>query len=198
LIYEYKGIKPVVHSTAFVHPQASVIGDVKIGKNVYVGSGASLRGDIGRIVVGDGSNIQENCILHMFPGKTVILGEKCHIGHGAIVHGAVLGSNCLVGMNSVVMDDVLLDEECIVGAMTFIPAEKTFAKRSLIVGNPAKKIKEVSDDMIGWKTEGTSLYQELCKESIETLKECSPLREEPKFKKNHSSDYQTWNSEKKK
>lgn len=198
MIYEFKGTKPVIHPSAFIHPQASIIGDVHIGKNVYIGSGASLRGDIGRIIVGDGSNIQENCILHMFPGKSVILGENCHIGHGAIVHGAELGSNCLVGMNSVIMDDVLMGEECIVGAMTFVPAEKTFERRSLIVGNPAKKIKDVSDEMIDWKTEGTKLYQELCKESNESLKECEPMQEAPEFRKSQTSGYLTWNSQKKK
>src|SRR3954468_23731428 len=118
MIYEFKGYKPVVHPTAFVHPQAAVTGNVIIGKDVYIGPGAALRGDWGGIVIEDGCNVQENCTIHMFPGVTVLLREGAHIGHGAIIHGASIGKNVLVGMNSVIMDEVEVGDESIVGAMT--------------------------------------------------------------------------------
>jgi len=177
MIYSYKDFIPVIHESSFIHPQACVTGNVIIGKNVYVGPGAAIRGDWGGIVIEDGCNVQENCTIHMFPGVTVLLKEAAHIGHGAVIHGATIGKNCLIGMNSVVMDNVVLGDECIVGALSFVKAEEKFEARSLIVGNPAKKIKEVSDEMIAWKTKGTKLYQKLPKEMFESWKECEPLRE---------------------
>ena len=175
--YEFNGIKPVVHPSSFVHPQAAVTGSVFIGKDVYIGPGCALRGDWGRIVIEDGCNVQENCTVHMFPGVTVLLKEAAHIGHGAIIHGATIGRNCLVGMNAVIMDNVELGDECIVGALAFIKQGEKFAGRSLIVGNPAKVLKQVSDEMMAWKTEGTKLYQQLPKHCFETLKPCEPMRE---------------------
>ena len=177
MIYEFNGIKPVIHESSFIHPQAVVTGTVTIGRNVYVGPGAALRGDWGSIIIEDGCNIQENCTVHMFPGVTVLLMEAAHIGHGAIIHGATIGKNCLVGMNSVIMDEVELGDECIVGALSFIRQGEKFASCSLIAGNPAKFIKQVSDEMIAWKTEGTMLYQLLPQQCFETLKICEPLRE---------------------
>src|SRR5437762_2294490 len=168
MIYEFNGFIPVVHESAFVHPAATVTGNVIIGRKVYIGPGAAIRGDWGQVIVEDGCNVQENCTIHMFPGITVWLKESAHIGHGAIIHGAVIGKNCLVGMNSVIMDNVVLEDECIVGALSFIKAGERFEKRSLIAGNPAKKIKDVSDEMIHWKTAGTALYQALPKDMQET------------------------------
>jgi phenylacetic acid degradation protein/carnitine operon protein CaiE len=179
MIYEFKGYKPVIDPSAFVHPQASVTGNVIIGKKVYVGPGAAIRGDWGRIIIEDGCNIQENCTVHMFPGVTVWLHEGAHIGHGAVIHGAVIGRNCLVGMNSVIMDNVRLGEECIVGALTFIKAGMDIPRRSMVVGNPGTIIKEVSDEMIRWKTEGTALYQALPEELRASWRECIPLTAPP-------------------
>ena len=175
--YEFNGIKPVVHPSSFVHPQAAVTGSVIIGKDVYIGPGCALRGDWGRIVVEDGCNVQENCTVHMFPGVTVVLKEAAHIGHGAIIHGATIGRNCLIGMNAVLMDEVELGDECIVGALAFIKQGEKFEARSLIVGNPAKKIKAVSDEMMAWKTEGTKLYQQLPQQCLDSLRPCEPLRD---------------------
>lgn len=171
MIFEFNGMRPSIHPTAFVHQTASVIGNVQIGRNVYIGPGAAIRGDWGRIVIEDGCNVQENCTIHMFPGTTVWLHKGAHVGHGAIIHGATLLQNCLIGMNAVVMDDAEVGEESIVGALCFVPAEMKIPSRKIVVGNPAKIIKDVSDDMIAWKTEGTKLYQSLPKESHATLKE---------------------------
>jgi carbonic anhydrase/acetyltransferase-like protein (isoleucine patch superfamily) len=180
MIYEFKGYKPVVDPSSFIHPQASVTGNIVIGANVYVGPGAAIRGDWGRIIIEDGCNIQENCTIHMFPGVTVWLQKGAHIGHGAVIHGATIGRNCLVGMNSVIMDNVRLGEECIVGALTFIKAGMDIPRRSMVVGNPGTVIKEVSDEMIQWKTEGTALYQALPEEMRAAWNECEPLREVPR------------------
>src|SRR5436189_437423 len=161
MVHQFKEYIPVVHESSFIHPQAAVTGNVIIGKDCYIGPGAALRGDWGQIIIKDGCNIQENCTIHMFPGVTVLLKENAHIGHGAIIHGATIGKNCLIGMNAVIMDDVELGDECIVGALSFIKAGEIIKCRSLMAGNPAKCIKEVSDEMLQWKTGGTKLYQSL-------------------------------------
>ncbi len=196
MFFEYKGVKPVVDESAFVHEQANVTGNVIIGKNVYVGPGAAIRGDFGKIIIEDGCNVQENCTIHMFPGITVLLKENAHIGHGAIIHGATIGKNCLIGMNAVIMDNVTLGDECIVGALSFLKAKSSFEKRSLIVGNPAKVIKSVSDDMIHWKTKGTQVYQQLANDAQGELKACDPLRDIAKQKKMTPLDYKTWDKTK--
>ncbi|MGV9013327.1 MAG: transferase hexapeptide repeat family protein [Flavobacteriales bacterium] len=196
MFYAFNGYKPVVHPTAFVHPQAVVTGKVIIGKDVYIGPGAALRGDWGEIIVADGCNVQENCTIHMFPGVTVRLEKGAHIGHGAIIHGAHVGRNCLVGMNAVLMDRVELGEGCIVGALAFLAADSVWAPRKVIVGNPAKAVKDVSDDMLAWKTEGTKLYQALPGELYATLEECEPLREVPPDRPSLSTRYRTWNETK--
>ena len=193
MICKFNEFIPVIHETAFIHPRAVVTGNVIIGKNVYIGPGAALRGDWGQIIIGDGCNVQENCTIHMFPGVTVLLKEGAHIGHGAVIHGATIGRNSLVGMNAVIMDNVILGDECIVGALTFIKADEQFEARSIIVGNPGKRIKEASDEMIAWKTEGTLLYQQLPQAMRESWQECEPLREVPADRKVNFPEYKTWN-----
>jgi len=192
MFYEYKGIRPVVHESSFVHPQAAVTGNVIIGKNCYIGPFAALRGDFGKIIIEDGCNVQENCTIHMFPGVTVVLKENAHIGHGAIIHGATIGKNCLVGMNAVVMDNVELGDESIVGALTFIKEGHKIPPRSIIVGNPGKIIKQVSDEMLAWKTEGTELYQQLSVEMRSKMKKDDT--ENNTKEDNHllNNDYKPW------
>lgn len=190
--YEFNGMKPVVHESSFIHPHAAVTGNVIIGKNVYVGPGAAIRGDWGKIIIEDGCNVQENCTIHMFPGVTVLLKESAHIGHGAIIHGATIGKNCLIGMNAVIMDNTELGDECIVGALTFIKADEKIPARSLVVGNPSKIIKQVSDKMLQWKTEGTNLYQQLPEQMYERWKECDPLTELPQDDNLQQANYKTW------
>lgn len=191
MIYSFKGYIPVVHENSFVHPLAAVTGNVIIGKDCYIGPGAAIRGDWGQIILEDGVNVQENCTIHMFPGKSITLKEGAHIGHGAIIHGAQIGKNVLVGMNTVIMDDALIGDESIVGAMSFVKAETNIPKRSLVVGNPAKVIKQVTDEMIAWKTKGTQLYQQLPSDCHESLREVEPLREVPENLKKQESFYQT-------
>lgn len=191
MIYSYKGYTPVVHESSFVHPLAAVTGNVIIGQNCYIGPGAAIRGDWGQIILEDGVNVQENCTIHMFPGKSIILKESAHVGHGAIIHGANLGRNCLIGMNTVIMDDAEIGDESIVGAMAFVKAETIIPKRSLVVGNPAKVVKQVSDEMIEWKTKGTKLYQQLPTDCHESLREVEPLREVPDQMKLQDDIYKT-------
>jgi len=191
-IFEFNGFRPVIHKTAFIHPNATVTGNVIIGKNVYIGPGAALRGDWGQIIIQDGCNVQENCTIHMFPGTTVLLKEAAHIGHGAIIHGGTIGKNCLIGMNSVIMDDAIIEDECIIGALCFVPAKMHIQKRSLVVGNPAKVIKEVSDEMMKWKSMGTKLYQELPGECYATLRPCEPLREIEPNRPSQEAMFSTW------
>ncbi len=191
-VYEFGGFRPVIHETSFVHPNATVTGNVIIGRDVYVGPGAAIRGDWGGIVIEDGCNIQENCTVHMFPGVTVLLEESAHIGHGAIVHGARIGRNALIGMNAVVMDNAVVGAECIVGALCFVPAEMQIPARKVVVGNPAKIVKDVSDEMIAWKSEGTALYQSLPAEMHRTLVRCDPLREVPPDRPAQDMSYRTW------
>jgi len=197
MIYEFNGYKPVVHESSFVHPQAAVTGNVVIGRNVYVGPGAAIRGDWGEIIIEDGCNVQENCTIHMFPGVTVRLKEGAHIGHGAVIHGASIGKNSLIGMNAVIMDNAVIGDECIVGALTLIPADTVIPDRKVVVGSPARIAKDVSDDMIAWKTKGTALYQQLPAELYATLKPCEPLREIPQDRPKQQDVYKTWNETKK-
>lgn len=195
MIYRFKDFIPIIHPSAFVHPLAAVTGNVRIGKDVYIGPGAAIRGDWGGIIIEDGCNVQENCTIHMFPGITVTLQEGAHIGHGAVVHGAVIGSNSLVGMNAVIMDEVVIGDECIIGALTFIKAGEQIPRRSLVAGNPGKIIREVSDEMIQWKSEGTKLYQQLPAECFETLRPVFPETDPDKAQ--HPPDdieYSTWKS----
>lgn len=193
MIYAFKDFIPVIDESSFIHPQASVTGNVIIGKNVYVGPGAAIRGDWGRIIIEDGCNVQENCVIHMFPGVTVWLKQGTHIGHGAVIHGATIGRNCLIGMNSVIMDNVELGDECIVGALSFIKADEKIERRSLLAGNPAKIIKQVSDEMIEWKSQGTALYQQLPAEMKADWKPCEPANEMPEFQPSQEFLYKTWN-----
>lgn len=194
MFFEFKGFIPIVDKSSFIHPQATVTGNVIIGKDVYIGPGAAIRGDWGGIVINDGCNVQENCTIHMFPGTTVILEESAHIGHGAIIHGAHIGKNVLIGMNSVIMDDVVIGSESIIGALTFIKANEKIPSRSLVAGNPAKIIKEVTDEMLAWKTKGTKLYQFLPGECLQTLKEVLPLHEIPNNRPTQEKLFETWNS----
>lgn len=191
MVYEFKGFIPVIHESSFIHPQASVTGNVIIGKDVYVGPGAAIRGDWGGIIIEDGCNVQENCTIHMFPGKNITLKAGAHIGHGAIIHGANIGANCLVGMNAVIMDDAEIGDECIIGALTFVKAEMKIPNRKMVVGNPAVIVKDISDEMIAWKTKGTQLYQQLPKELYETLRVVEPLREIPKDRPTQEAFYKT-------
>jgi carbonic anhydrase/acetyltransferase-like protein (isoleucine patch superfamily) len=192
MIYEFNGYKPVVHRSAFVHQQAAVTGNVIIGKDVYIGPGAAIRGDWGKIEIKDGCNVQENCTIHMFPGVTVTLEESAHVGHGAIIHGAHLGKNCLIGMNAVIMDNVKIGKESIVGALAFVPEGMEIPERKVVVGNPAQIIKDVTDEMASWKSKGTELYRQLPGELHETLKECEPLREVPEDRKDQEMGYENW------
>ncbi|MBS1603045.1 MAG: Uma2 family endonuclease, partial [Bacteroidetes bacterium] len=198
MLYEFKGHRPSVDPSAFVHPQAAVTGNVTIGRNVYIGPGAAIRGDWGGIVIEDGCNVQENCTIHMFPGVVVRLKEGAHIGHGAIVHGAVIGRNCLIGMNSVIMDNAEIGDESIVGAMSFVKEGEKIPARSVVVGNPAKVVKAVSDGMLQWKTSGTAIYQALPEEMRDhwgPLEEGVQLPSRPKESKspqNKRYDYQPW------
>ena len=192
MFYEFKGIRPVAHETAFIHPQAAVTGNVIVGKDCYIGPGAALRGDWGRIVIEDGCNVQENCTIHMFPGVTVLLKEGAHIGHGAIIHGATIGKNCLVGMNAVIMDNVQLGDESIVGALSFIKEGEIIPARSLVAGNPGKIIKQVSGEMIAWKTKGTQLYQQLPGDMHNNWQLCEPLREKNEDDVISEKSYTSW------
>lgn len=196
MIYAFDGFIPVVHETAFVHPQAAVTGNVIIGRDVYIGPGAAIRGDWGGIVIEDGCNVQENCTVHMFPGVVVTLEAGAHIGHGAIVHGARIGANALVGMNAVIMDNAVVGRGCIVGALAFVPADMQIPDRKVVVGNPAKIVKDVSDEMLAWKTEGTALYQQLPAAMRERWRAVEPLRALPADRPTQMAMLETWQQRK--
>ena len=196
MIYSFRGMVPVVHPSAFVHPQATLIGHVTVGEDCYVGPHAVLRGDWGKIVLKRGVNVQEGCVLHMFPGTTVLLEEDAHIGHGAMVHGAHVGKNCLVGMNAVVMDDVQLGEGCVVGALAMVKASTSWPDRSLIVGNPAIRKGDVSDRMLQHKSEGTALYQALPADAHAHMEEVDPLSAEPADRKEDFPVLDAWHKRK--
>lgn len=191
-VFSFDGFVPVIHESAFIHPNATVTGNVVIGRDVYIGPGAAIRGDWGGIVIEDGCNVQENCTVHMFPGVTVVLEEGAHVGHGAVVHGARVCRNALIGMNAVVMDNATVGAGSIVGALCFVPAEMQIPERKVVVGNPAKIVKDVSDEMLAWKRAGTRLYQSLPEQLRQTLRACDPLREIPTDRPQQNMSYRTW------
>ena len=191
-VFEFGGFIPVIHESAFIHPNAAVTGNVIIGRDVYVGPGAAIRGDWGAIVIEDGCNVQESCTIHAFPGVTVVLEQSAHIGHGAVIHGARICANALIGMNAVVMDGATVGAGCIVGALTFVPAEMQIPERKVVVGNPARIVKDVTDEMLQWKTEGTRLYQSLPADMRDSWRPCEPLREVPRDRPNQPATYRTW------
>ena len=176
-VYSINGVTPVVHPTAYVHPSAVLIGDVFIGPRCYVGPLAALRGDFGRLILEEGANLQDTCVMHGFPGCDTVVERDGHIGHGAVLHGCRIGRNALVGMNSVVMDNAIIGADSIVAAMSFVRAGMQVPPRSLVVGTPAKVARELRDDEIKWKTEGTGQYQELAVRSMNTMREVEALTE---------------------
>ena len=178
--YEIDGLRPVVHPTAYVHPTAVLIGDVVIGPRAYIGPCASLRGDFGRIVLQDGCNVQDTCVIHGFPASDTLLEDNAHIGHGAVLHGCVIRADALVGMNAVVMDEAEIGAGAFVAASAFVRAGLKVPPRSLAGGVPAKILRELSEQELGWKREGTATYQRLAERCLATMKECEPLAaEEP-------------------
>jgi phenylacetic acid degradation protein len=176
-VYSIDGIVPVVDASAYLHPTAVLIGDVIVGPRCYVGPGASLRGDFGRLILEEGSNLQDTCVMHGFPGMDTVVGVDGHIGHGAVLHGCRIGRNAMVGMNAVVMDGAEIGESSIVAALAFVKAGEILPPRSLIVGIPAKVLRQLTEEEIAWKTEGTAVYQELTERSISTMRAIEPLRE---------------------
>jgi len=177
-VYSIDGVIPVVDRTAFVHPSAVLIGDVIVGPGVYIGPCASLRGDFGRLVVKEGANIQDCCILHGFPDFDTVIGRNGHIGHGAIIHGAIIGDHALIGMNAVINDYAEIGEEAIVAAMAFVKAQDKIPPRSLAAGIPARVLRKLTPTELDWKAGGTRLYQHLTQRSLKTMRACAPLRKE--------------------
>lgn len=174
-IYQFADVIPVIHPSAFVHPSAEIIGDVIIEENVYIGPLAVLRGDFGCLIVKKGSNVQDNCVMHGFPGKETILEQNVHVGHGAIIHGCCIGENTLVGMNAVVMDLTRIGKESIIGANSFVKAKSVYPPRSMILGSPAERKRDVSDDELKWKEHGTHMYHRLTERCLTELKLVEPL-----------------------
>lgn len=181
-VYSIDGLIPVVSPSAYVHPTAVLIGDVIIGADCYIGPGACLRGDFGRLIIKRGANVQDTCVMHGFPGSDTIIEEDGHIGHGAVLHGCHIGVNAMVGMNAVVMDEVTVGESAIVAASAFVKAGTQIPPKVLVAGVPGRIIRDLSDDEIAWKSTGTKVYQDLVKRSfqsstlVDALTEVEPNR----------------------
>jgi len=189
-VWSWDGIVPVIDPAAFVHPDATVIGDVIVAAGVYIGPQCVLRGDFGRIEIGQGANVQETCVVHTFPNLGVVVGPSGHIGHGAVLHGCRIGRNAMVGMNAVVMDEAEVGEESIVAAMAFVKAGAIIPPRSLAVGSPARVVRTLSDAEVDWKTRGTGVYQRLAVEAKAKLAPAEPLdAPEPDRRRVRAPDY---------
>ncbi|MBC7413909.1 MAG: phenylacetic acid degradation protein PaaY [Herminiimonas sp.] len=174
-VYSINGITPVVDPSAYVHPSAVLIGDVIIGPRCYIGPCASLRGDFGRLIMEEGANLQDTCVMHGFPGSDTVIEVDGHIGHGAVLHGCHIGRNALVGMNAVIMDEAVIGESSFVAAMSFVKARMIVPPRSLVVGTPAKVLRELTEQEINWKNAGTAEYQDLTLRSLATMQRVAPL-----------------------
>ena len=174
-VYSLDGLIPVVDVTAFVHPQATLIGDVIVGPGCYVGPGASLRGDFGRIVLNAGCNVQDCCVLHSFPDHETLLEVDAHVGHGAVLHGCTVRRGALIGIGAIVMDDAVVEEEAFVGAASFVRAGFVVPRRTLVTGVPARVVRELKLEELAWKVTGTREYQQLTVRCLATLEACEPL-----------------------
>jgi phenylacetic acid degradation protein len=174
-VYSIDGLVPVVHPSAFVHESAVLVGDVIVGARAYVGPCACLRGDFGRIVVEEGANIQDTCMLHGFPGKDTVVGAEVTVGHGAVLHGCVVQRGALIGMNSVVNDNAEVGEDAVVAAMAFVKAEAKIPARSLAAGIPARVLRQLSAGEIQWKKDNMHLYQQLAQRSAQTMQRVEAL-----------------------
>lgn len=175
--YEIDGVIPVVHPTAFVHESASLIGDVHIGAGCYIGPFASLRGDFGRIIVGDGSNVQDSGVIHAFPGADAVLEPNSHVGHGAVLHGCRVGSFALIGIGAIVLDGAVIGEGALVGAGSVVTAGVEIPPRSLVLGSPARVVRELDEQALAWKANGVRIYQDLAQRSRASLRPVTPLTE---------------------
>ena len=175
--YSIDGVIPVVHPTAYVHPTAILIGDEHIGPGCYVGPGASLRGDFGKVILHEGSNVQDTCVMHAFPGMDCVVEKDGHVGHGAVLHGCVVGEDALIGMNAVVMDGALIGPRSIVAATSFVKARFQCEAESMVVGTPARVLRSLEPKEIAWKQMGTAEYQRLTQRCLAGMHECQPLRE---------------------
>jgi phenylacetic acid degradation protein len=160
-VFSFEGVTPVIHPSAYVHPDAILIGDVWIGPRCYVAPGAVLRGDFGRIEMCEGSNLQDNCVVHSLPDFDCVMDIDSHIGHGAVIHGCYIGVNALVGMNAVVMDHARVEANSMVAAMSFVKIKGVVPERTLVAGVPARVVRELSDQDIANKGFGTALYHQL-------------------------------------
>ena len=183
--YAIDGIRPVVHPNSYVHPTAVIIGDVIIGDGCYVGPNAVLRGDFGRLILEEGANLQDTCVMHGFPNTDTIVERNGHIGHGAVLHGCRIGENALIGMNSVIMDGAVVGHSSIVAAMSFVKANMRIEPRQLVVGAPARVIRTLSDQEIAWKESGTMTYHQLALRSQATLVETVPLNQIDRDRQRH-------------
>lgn len=166
---------PVIAPGSFIHPSAEIIGDVIIDEGCYIGPCAVIRGDFGRIHIQADSNVQDTCVIHSFPGGDCILKPNSHIGHGAVLHGCILEPDCLIGMNAVVMDNSIIGRESIIAASSFVKANSQFEARSMVMGTPAKSVRQVSDAELAWKQSGTHAYVKLAQRCIDSLREVVPL-----------------------
>ena len=174
-IYEIDGVKPVIHATAFIHPTAVIIGAVQVAENCYIGPNASLRGDFGTIILQKGVNFQDMCVAHGFPNGTTLIKENAHISHGAVIHGCTIGKNSMVGIQTVIMDNAEIGDECMIAALSYIKPNFKAPNRSIIAGTPAVIKREVTEKEIQWTTQGTELYQQLAQRSLASLKACTAL-----------------------
>jgi phenylacetic acid degradation protein len=174
-VYSLDGLVPVVDPTAFVHPQAVLIGDVIVGAHCYVGPGASLRGDFGRVILSAGSNVQDCCVLHSFPAHETLLEIDAHVGHGAVLHGCTVRRGALIGIGAIIMDDAVVEEEAFVGAASFVRAGFVVPRRTLVTGVPARVVRELKPEELAWKVTGTREYQQLTVRCLATLEACEPL-----------------------
>lgn len=178
-IYAFEGVQPVVHPSAYVHPEATLIGDVIVGPGVYIAPQASLRGDYGRLIIAAGANVQDACIMHGYAEVDTVVGENSSIGHGAILHGCRIGPDSLVGMHVVVMDGAHIGPESIVAAMSFVAAGFVGASRQLLKGIPARPTRSVSEKELHWNQLNAQEYRDLSQRYLHGLQPCQALTEAP-------------------
>ncbi|HLW21955.1 MAG TPA: gamma carbonic anhydrase family protein [Sphaerochaetaceae bacterium] len=161
MIATYRDTVPDTERAVFIAPSADIVGDVTLGADTSIWFNATVRGDMASITIGDGSNIQDNAVVHVNSGMPTKIGRQVTVGHGAIVHACTIGDHVLVGMGSIILDEAVIGDQCLVAAGALVTPRKQFPPRSLIVGSPAKAIRSLTDEEVAQIRENAVHYQEL-------------------------------------
>ena len=170
-LYEFDGKRPRVPDDSFVHPQAALIGDVELGHECLIAPGVSIRADFGPVTIGNHSSVQDNSVIHVYPGSRVVIEDDVTIAHGVILHDVHIKSRCVIGMGAIILFNVVCEEDVFVSVGAVVPRGMLIPAGKIVAGNPAKITHDVTDDQKTMAKAGIDYYRELCRKYIATMKQ---------------------------